>query len=170
MMCMLYIMLWGWVWVSVILVSLILNVMPATLSKKAGTGACHHCVTSPFLLTTLNKRLGTADGNCWSFVGGILSHSCLMYDSRCSSVQGLDCPFLRFTMRHTFSMVDRTGLQAGQSRTHTLLLRGHTGVTCRTWHCLAEISRGVPEKEVDKPKVYQFEHYISCLCSVFNRI
>ena len=96
--------------------------------KQLGQGHFYHCVTSPFLLTTLNKRLGTEDTNCWSFVGGILSHSCLMYSFSCSTVRGLRCRILRFIMRHTFSMEIGSGLQAGQSSTRTLLLRSHAVV------------------------------------------
>lgn len=88
----------------------------------------YHCVTSPFLLTTL-KCLGTEDTNGWSFVGGIFSHSCLMYDFRPSTVRGVRCHILRFIMRHAFPMDCRSGLQADQSSTNTLLLRSHAVVT-----------------------------------------
>ena len=97
--------------------------------KELGQGHFYHCVTSPFLFTTLNRRLGTEDTNCWSFVGGILSHSCLMNNFNCSTVRGHRARILRFIMRHTFSMGDRSGLQAGQSSTRTLLLRSQAVVT-----------------------------------------
>ena len=51
-----------------------------------------------------------------------------MYSFSCSTVRGLRCRILRFIMRHTFSMGDRSGLQAGQSSTRTLLLRSHAVV------------------------------------------
>ena len=102
--------------------------MAATRSKAAGTGSFLPLCYITFPLTTLNKCLGTEDTNCWSFVGGILSHSCLMYSFSCSTVRGLRCRILRFIMRHTFSMGDRSGLQAGQSSTRTLLLRSHAVV------------------------------------------
>ena len=51
-----------------------------------------------------------------------------MYSFSCSTVRGLHCRILRFIMRHTFSMGDRSGLQAGQSSTRTLLLRSHAVV------------------------------------------
>ena len=93
--------------------------------KNLGQGHVYHCVTSPFLLTTFNRRLGTEDINSWSFVGGILSHSCLMNNFSCSTVRGLRSRILRFIMRHTFSMGDGSGLQEGQSSTRTLLLWSH---------------------------------------------
>ena len=67
--------------------------------------------------------------DCHKFVGGILSHSCLMYNFSCSTVQGLSCRILRFILCHTFSMGDRSGLQAGQSSGCTLLPRSHAVVT-----------------------------------------
>lgn len=36
----------------------ILNLMPATHSKKVGTGRVYHCITSPFLFITFSKCLG----------------------------------------------------------------------------------------------------------------
>ena len=104
--------------------------MPATLSKRAGTAACLPLYISPFLLITLNKRLGTEDTKFWSFVGGNLYHSCLIYDFSCSTVRGLRCRILCFIMGRPFSMGDRSGLQAGQSSTCTLLLWSHAVVTC----------------------------------------
>ena len=98
--------------------------------KELGQQHVYHCVKSPLLLTTLNKHLGTDDTNFWSFVSGILCHSCLIYDFSCSTVRGLRCRILRFVMCHTFSRGDRSWLQAGQSSTCTLLLWSHAGVTC----------------------------------------
>ncbi|XP_061776836.1 ras-related protein Rab-8A-like isoform X1 [Nerophis ophidion] len=40
-----------------------------------------------------------------------------------STVRGLRCRILRFIMRHTFSMGDRSGLQAGQESTRTLFFK-----------------------------------------------
>ena len=54
--------------------------MPATHSKKVGTEACLHWVTSPFLLITLCNRLGTEDINCCSFASGIFTHSWCIQD------------------------------------------------------------------------------------------
>lgn len=62
---------------------LILNLL---YSKKAGTGACYQCVTSPFLLAAL-KHLETEDNSCWSFVGAILSYCCSTHNFSASTVQ-----------------------------------------------------------------------------------
>ena len=140
--------------------------------KKLGQGYVYHCVTSPFLLKTLSKHLGTEDTNCWSFESRILYHSCLMYDFSCSTVRGLRCCVLHFIMCHTFWMGDRFELQAGQSSTRNLLLRSHAVVTCS--ECgFAEISRDVPEKDVawmaayDAPTpVHQFHHFKMMYCIV----
>ena len=43
------------------------------------------------------------------------------------------CLNLIFMMRHTFSIEDRSGLQAGQSSTHTLCLWSHAVVTRAEW-------------------------------------
>ncbi len=50
---------------------------------------------------------------------------------------GFRCRILRFKMRHTFSIGDRSGLQAGQSSTRTLLppQPGLCNV-CRMWFCI----------------------------------
>ena len=103
--------------------------MAATRAVEVGKGHVYHFVTSPFLLITLNKHFGREETNSLSFSCGILSHSCLMNRFSCSTVRGLLCRILRFIMRHTFSMGDRSGLQAGQGRTWTLLLRSHAVVT-----------------------------------------
>lgn len=59
---------------------------------------------SPFPLTTFHKSLGSEYTYFWSFVDGILSHPCLMYDISGSTSQGLCCPIFRFITRHTFSI------------------------------------------------------------------
>lgn len=78
------------------------------------------------LCININKCLGTED--TWSRVGGILSNSCLMYNS-CSTARGLRCCTLCCIMHHTLSMEDRSGLRAGHYSTRTLLLRRHAVVT-----------------------------------------
>ena len=103
--------------------------MAATRCKKVVTEAFLPLCYINFPLTTLSKRLGTEETNFWSFSGGILSHSCLMYSLSCSTVRDLHCCILHFIMLHTFSMGDRSGLQAGQSSTCTLLLWSHAVVT-----------------------------------------
>ncbi len=84
----------------------------------------------PFLFTTLKRRLGTEDTKWWSVSGVILSHSSCKQVLRWATVQGLRCRILRFKMRHTFSIGDRSGLQAGQSSTRTLFLRSQDFVMC----------------------------------------
>ncbi len=109
----------------------------------------------PFLFTTLKRRLGTEDTKWWSVSGVILSHSSCKQVLRWATVRGLRCRILRFKMRHTFSIGDRSGLQAGQSSTRTLFLRSQDFVMCaecgfalscwnmhgRPWkRCLLEVS------------------------------
>ncbi len=84
----------------------------------------------PFLFTTLKRRLGTEDTKWWSVSGVILSHSSCKQVLRWATVRGLLCRILRFKMRHTFSIGDRSGLQAGQSSTRTLFLRSQDFVMC----------------------------------------
>ncbi len=88
----------------------------------------------PFLFTTLKRRLGTEDTKWWSVSGVILSHSSCKQVLRWATVRGLRCRFLRFKMRHTFSIGDRSGLQAGQSST----LPPQPGLcnVCRMWFCI----------------------------------
>ncbi len=76
-------------------------------------------------ITTLKRRLGTEDTKWWSVSGVILSHSSCKQVLRWATVWGLRCQ-----MRHTFSIGDRSGLQAGQSSTHTLFLRSQDFVMC----------------------------------------
>ncbi len=91
----------------------------------------------PFLFTTLKRRLGTEDTKWWSVSGVILSHSSCKQVLRWATVRGLRCRILRFKMRHTFSIGDRSGLQAGQSSTRTLFppQPGLCNV-CRMWFCI----------------------------------
>ncbi len=84
----------------------------------------------PFLFTTLKRRLGTEDTKWWSASGVILSHSSCKQVLRWATVRGLRCRILRFKMRHTFSIGDRSGLQAGQSSTRTLFLHSQDFVMC----------------------------------------
>ena len=77
--------------------------------------------TSPFLLITLCNLLGTEDINYCRFASGIFSHSWCIQDLSCSTFCSHCCLILLFMMRHTFSIGDRSGLQAGQSSTRTLI-------------------------------------------------
>ncbi len=61
----------------------------------------------------------------WSFGVGIWSCSCLIYVSSCWRVRGhLWCIF-HLMMHQMFSIGERSGLQAGQISTLTLLLQSH---------------------------------------------
>ncbi len=55
----------------------------------------------------------------------MLSHSCLIQASSCSTVLGLLCHIFLFMMCQMFSMGERSGLQAGYLGTRILLLRSH---------------------------------------------
>ena len=83
--------------------------------KKLGQGHFYHCVASPLLLTTLNRRLGTEETSFSSLEIGMLSHSCLIQASNCSVVLGLLCRTFLFMMRQMFSRGERSGLQAAIS-------------------------------------------------------
>ncbi len=58
------------------------------ISKKLGQGHVYHCVASPLLFITVCKRLGTEETSCSSLGIGMLSHSCLIQASSCSTVLG----------------------------------------------------------------------------------
>ena len=94
--------------------------------KDLGQGHVYYCITSPLLLRKLNKYL---DPNCWSVVCEIFL-ILAWYTTSVAQQWGVCCHILPFIMRHTFSMGDRSGLQAGQSSSRTLLLRSHIVVTC----------------------------------------
>ncbi len=78
-------------------------------------------VASPLLFITVCKRLGTEETSCSSLGIGMLSHSCLIQASSCSTVLGLLCRIFLFMMRQMFSMGERSGLQAGHFSTRILL-------------------------------------------------
>ncbi len=87
------------------------------ISKKLGQGHVYHCVASPLLCITVCKRLGTEETSCSSLGIGMLSHSCLIQASSCSTVLGLLCRIFLFMMRQMFSMGERSRLQAGHFST-----------------------------------------------------
>ena len=95
------------------------------ISKKLGQGHVYHCVASPLLFITVCKRLGTEETSCSSLGIGMLSHSCLIQASSCSTVVSLFCGIFLFMMCQMFSMGERSGLQAGDFSTQILLLRSH---------------------------------------------
>ncbi len=81
----------------------------------------------------------------WSCGVGIWSHSCLIWVSSCWRVRGRLWRIFRLMMGHMFSIGERSGLQAGQFSTRTLLLWSHAVViaavcgfalSCWNTHCL----------------------------------
>ncbi len=90
-----------------------LSFRPATHSKKSW-----------------DSKAFTIDTKWWSVSGVILSHSSCKQVLRWATVRCLRCRILRFKMCHTFSIGDRSGLQAGQSSTRTLFLRSQDFVMC----------------------------------------
>ncbi len=79
----------------------------------------------PLLFITVCKRLGTEETSCSSLGIGMLSNSCLIQASSCSTVLGLLCRIFLVMMRQMFSMGERSELQAGHFSTRILLLRSH---------------------------------------------
>ncbi len=73
------------------------------ISRKLGQGHVYHCVPSPLLFITVCKRLGTEETSCSSLGIGMLSHSCLIQASSCSTVLGLLCRIFLFMTRQMFS-------------------------------------------------------------------
>lgn len=103
------------------------------ISKKLGQGHFYHCVASSLLFTTVCKRLGTEETSCSSLGIGMLSHSCIIQASSCSTVLGRLCCIFLFMMRQMFPMGERSGMQAGHLSTQILLLRSHDVVIDVVW-------------------------------------
>ncbi len=80
------------------------------------------------LFKTVWRRLGIEVMSFWSFGVGIWSHSCLIQVSSCWRVCGRLWGIFRLMMHQRFSIGERSGLQAGQFSTRTLLLRSHAVV------------------------------------------
>ncbi len=99
--------------------------MASTHLKKVVTRPCLPLCGIPLLFITVCKRLGTEETSCSSLGIGMLSHSCLIQASSCSTVLGLLCRIFLFMMHQMFSMGERSGLQAGHFSTRILLLRSH---------------------------------------------
>ncbi len=79
----------------------------------------------------------------------MLSHSCLIQASSCSTVLGLLCRIFLFMMHQMFSMGERSGLQAGHFSTRILLLRSHDVVidaVCGL-HCHVGKCKVFPERD-----------------------
>lgn len=64
------------------------------------------------------------------------------------------CHILRFIIRHTFSMGDRSEPQTGQSRTHSLSRQSCTVTQTVAWQSPAQISMDVPEKDIVRMAAY----------------
>ncbi len=98
------------------------------VSKLLGRGHVYHGVASPLLFKTVWRRLGIEVMSFWSCGVGIWSHSCLIQVSSCWRVCGCLWRIFCLMMRQMFSLGGRSGLQAGQFSTRTLLLRSHAVV------------------------------------------
>ncbi len=92
------------------------NVMPACLPW------C--CISSSFKTVW---HLGIEVMSFWSFGVGIWSHSCLVSSCWRAHCHLFDV-FFRLIMHQMFSLGNRSGLQAGQFSTRTLLLRSYAVV------------------------------------------
>ncbi len=97
--------------------------MASTHLKKVRTRPCLPLCGIPSSFITVCERLGT-ETSCSSLRIGMLSHSCLIQASSCSTVLGLLCRIFLFMMCQMFSMGERSGLQAGHFSTR-ILLRSH---------------------------------------------
>ncbi len=100
--------------------------MASTHLKKVGTRPCLPLwgIPSSFY-NSLQTSGDWGDSSCSSLGIGMLSHSCLIQASSCSTVLCLLCRIFLFMMRQMFSMGERSGLQAGHFSTRILLLRSH---------------------------------------------
>ncbi len=117
--------------------------------KKVGTRPCLPLCGIPFLFITVCKRLGTEETSCSSLGIGMLSHSCLIQASSCSTVLGLLCRIFLFMMRQMFSMGERSGLKAGHFSTR-ILLRSHdvcNWCSMVVWHCHVGKCKVFPERD-----------------------
>ncbi len=92
--------------------------MASTHLKKVGTRPCLPLCGIP---SSFYNSLQTSGD--WGI--GMLSHSCLIQASSCSTVIGLLCHSFLCMMRQMFSMGERSGLQAGHFSTRILLLCSH---------------------------------------------
>ncbi len=92
-------------------------------SQIVGTGAClKWCSILLFFSKTVWRCLGIEVMSFWSFGVGIWSHSSLIEVSSCWIVCGHLWLIFRLMMHRMFSIGERSGLQAGQFSTRTLLL------------------------------------------------
>ncbi len=97
-------------------------------SQNTWDGHVYHGVASPLLFITVWRCLGIEVMSFWTFGVRIWSHSCLIQVSSCWRVRGRLWRIFRLMMRQMFSIDERSGLQAGQFSTWTLLLRSHAVV------------------------------------------
>ncbi len=85
--------------------------------------------------------------------------SCLIQDFRGSAVCDRHCLILFFVTGHTFSIGDRSGLQASLTHSPCLYTKPHCCSTCRMragWHCL---DHGLPMKDIILTAVYTVSLY-----------
>ncbi len=103
--------------------------MPATGLKTAGTGAClPWCsISSSFqnsLKTSGHRGYEFLEFCCWNLVPFLSDIGFQLLKSLWSSLTYFFCVM----MHQMFSIGERSGLQAGQFSTRTLLLRSHADV------------------------------------------
>ena len=124
--------------------------MPATHSIKVGTEAFLPLGNITFSFIYTLSSFGNWIYQLLQFCKWNFAHSWCVHGFSCSTVRGRCCPILLFMMHHTFSIGDRSGLQAGQSSTHTLCLRRHAVVTCTEWSLTLSCwnRHGVPGKSI----------------------
>ena len=139
--------------------------------KKLGEAHVHHWVTSTFLLITLCNRLGTEDMNCCSFATGIFPHSWCIQDLSCSTVCGRRCLILLFMMHHTFSIGDRSGLQARPVKhTHSMPTKPRCCNSCRMRPGIVLLNLEFLGRVIVLMAVYispKFQHKPQCINGTF---
>ncbi len=93
------------------------------VSKLLARGHIYHSVASPLLFKSVWRCLGIEFLSFWSIGVGIWSHSCLIWVSSYWRVCGRLWCICNLMMHQMFSTGERSGLQADQFSTRTLLLR-----------------------------------------------
>ncbi len=102
--------------------------MPATGLKIVGTGACLPCCSISSCFQN-NLKTSRHQGNeflelwCWNLIPFLLDIGFYLLRSLWSSLK-----YFSLIMRQIFSIGERSGLQAGQFSTRTLLLWSHAVV------------------------------------------
>ncbi len=110
-------------------------------SQIVGTGAVYHSVASPLLFQTVWRRLGIEVMSFLEFGVGIWSPILgLIQVSSCWRVRGRLWHIFRLMMIQMFSIGERSGLQAGQFSTWTLLLpKPCCCNSCSMWFSIKDV-------------------------------